>query len=345
MEEKRKKWPIAIDLFSGCGGVTEGLKQARFKVVAAVDIDPVCCKTYKLNHKKVKLFKKDIRKVEPKDLLKLIPDGQELDLLTVCAPCQPFSSQNRHKGDDERTPLILESIKFIKVLKPRVVFFENVPGLAESYVFTDLQTALHEDGYTTIDPVVIDAADYGVPQRRPRFIYLASRTKESISVPRAVTPGVKRITVRQAIGDLMKLNSGERDPNDRLHTARKHKEIALRRLKYIPKDGGSRSSLPDYLQLECHKKHNGHKDVYGRMAWDTVAPTLTTGCTNITRGRFAHPNEDRGITVREAARLQTFPDEYEFYGNLEQVATQVGNAVPVNMMKNIACHIRSHLRG
>src|SRR5690606_32246013 len=122
------------------------------------------------------------------------------------------------------------------------------------------------------------------------------------------TSGARRITVRDAIGNLIRLKSGQRDPNDVLHVARNHRDIALKRLKYIPKNGGSRSSLPDELQLECHREHNGHKDVYGRMGWDSVAPTLTTGCTNITRGRFAHPDDDRSITVREAARLQTFPD-------------------------------------
>jgi DNA (cytosine-5)-methyltransferase 1 len=339
-----KPKPIAIDLFAGCGGVTEGLKQANFKVLAAVDIDPVATETYRLNHKKVKLYKNDIRQVDACALTKLIPKGRELDLLTVCAPCQPFSSQNRHRTNDQRASLILESGRFIKELLPKVIFFENVPGLAESSVFSDLQKILTDEGYSAIEPVVIDAADYGVPQRRPRFIYIATRLPKPISIPTPTTSGNNRITVRKAIGELPKLNSGEKDPHDRLHAARKHKPIALERLSYIPKDGGSRSSLPDDLQLECHKSHNGHKDVYGRMAWDSVAPTLTTGCTNITRGRFAHPSENRGITVREAARLQTFPDDYEFYGNLEQIATQIGNAVPVAMMKNIATYIKKHVR-
>ncbi|MFU1795417.1 DNA cytosine methyltransferase [Paenibacillus azoreducens] len=336
---------LAIDLFAGCGGVTEGLKQASFKVLAAIDMDPIATETYRLNHKKVKLYKKDIRQVDVSELIKLIPKDKELDLLTVCAPCQPFSSQNRNRENDQRATLILESIRFIKVLLPKVVFFENVPGLVDSSVFSELQKLLFSEGYSAIEPVVIDAADYGVPQRRPRFIYLATRMPKQLVVPKPTTSGKNRITVRKAIGDLPKLNSGEKDPNDRLHSARKHRPIALERLKYIPKDGGSRSSLPDNLQLECHKSHNGHKDVYGRMAWDSVAPTLTTGCTNITRGRFAHPNENRGITVREAARLQTFPDDYEFYGNLEQIATQIGNAVPVAMMKNIAIYIKKYVRG
>ncbi|MEK3875246.1 DNA cytosine methyltransferase [Paenibacillus sp. FSL M7-0420] len=340
-----KSWPIAIDLFSGCGGVTEGLRQARFRVVAAVDIDPICSVTYKNNHKSVKFYNDDIRVVDPHKLARVIPKGKELDLLTVCAPCQPFSSQNRDKGHDLRTGLILEALKFIRILNPKVIFFENVPGLAETDVFIELQEELHLYGYNTIEPLVIDAADYGVPQRRPRFIYLASRTPEPITVPTPVTRLENRITVRDAIGDLKILHSGEKDQDDSLHIARKHKEIALKRLSFIPKNGGSRSSLPDDLQLNCHKNHNGHKDVYGRMSWDTVAPTLTTGCTNITRGRFAHPSEDRSITVREAARLQTFPDNYKFHGKLEQIATQVGNAVPVAMMKNIACHIRKHVRG
>src|SRR5690606_10961765 len=146
-------WPIAVDLFAGCGGVTEGLKQARFRVVAAVDVDPIACETYKRNHRKVKLFRRDIRLVNPNDIKKIIPNNKELDLLTVCAPCQPFSTQNKSRATDQRAPLILESLKFIQVLKPKVIFFENVPGLAESEVFFQLEKRLYVEGYRTIEPV------------------------------------------------------------------------------------------------------------------------------------------------------------------------------------------------
>jgi DNA (cytosine-5)-methyltransferase 1 len=339
----KKTWPIAIDLFAGCGGVTEGLKQARFRVISAVDIDPVASSTYRLNHSKVKFINRDIKDIDPIEVKRYIQDGVELDLLTVCAPCQPFSTQNKVRGNDKRAPLILESLRFIKMLKPKVVFFENVPGLVDSDIFINLDKLIRDEGYHTTKPVIIDAADYGVPQRRPRFIYIASRIVDSIDLPSPITSGDKRLTVKDAIGDLNSLQSGQNDPNDTLHAARNHREIALLRLRHIPKDGGSRSSLPDTLQLQCHKNHNGHNDVYGRMRWDSVAPTLTTGCTNITRGRFAHPEDDRGITVREAARLQTFPDRYLFSGSFEEIAVQIGNAVPVNMMRYIALHIRKNI--
>ena len=154
----------------------------------------------------------------------------------------------------------------------------------------------------------------------------------------------KKRTVRDVIGTLKELKSGERDPDDALHRARTHQSIALRRLAHIPKDGGSRFSLPAELELACHHGHDGHPDVYGRMKWDDVAPTLTTGCTDVTRGRFAHPEHDRAITLREAALLQTFAVSYRFKGNASEIATQIGNAVPVSLISNLAPALHSLLQ-
>ena len=162
-------------------------------------------------------------------------------------------------------------------------------------------------------------------------------------LPQGTSSG-QSATVRTAIGDLNPLESGEIDPTHDLHFARDHRPVALERLAHIPRDGGSRDSLPDELQLECHKGHDGHPDVYGRMSWDRVAPTLTTGCTDLTRGRFGHPRDDRAITLREAARLQTFSDEYRFFGNSKEIATQIGNAVPVRLVRELAPTFRSGLR-
>lgn len=325
----------AVDLFCGCGGITEGLKRSGFKVVAAVDNDPIACDTYRANHRSVNLYDKSIEDVDPHQIYREDLEGEDLDLLIVCAPCQPFSSQNRLKKDnDDRYELILEALRFAKVLRPRVIFFENVPGL-ENYkeILNRLKRGLSKLGYKLSKPELIDAADYGVPQRRIRCILIATLKIKPPAPPPAKTPQGKRKTVRDAIYTLPRLSSGEQDPDDPLHQASNHQPIALERLKYIPKNGGSRSALPPHLVLECHKNHDGHCDVYGRMKWDDVAPTLTTGCTDVSRGRFAHPEDDRAITPREAALLQSFPKSYKFVGTRCQVTRQVGNAVPVKLVR------------
>ncbi|WP_353116185.1 DNA cytosine methyltransferase [Nitratidesulfovibrio sp.] len=333
--------PIAVDLFCGCGAVTQGLKQAGFRVLSALDCDPVACETYATNHPDVHLVRDDIRAVEP---LSLLPQGSlpagGVDLLVVCAPCQPFSSQNRHRVGDERADLILQAPRFVAGLRPRLVFFENVPGLASPANHSQirqLEAAFSAEGYTLGLPVRVDAADYAVPQRRMRCIMFAAAPGVPLpQLPQPITPEGARRTVRDALGDLPPLASGQATA-DPLHFARNHQEIALQRMRHIPKDGGSRFSLPPELELACHKGHKGHPDVYGRMGWGNVAPTLTTGCTDVTRGRFMHPRDDRAITLREAARLQSFPDEYSFVGCPAAIARQIGNAVPVQLAQVVAC--------
>jgi DNA (cytosine-5)-methyltransferase 1 len=334
-QQLRRSRFTAIDLFCGCGGITQGLKGSCFKVVAAVDNDPVACKTYRANHPNVVLYRDDIRNIDPLEVRSNALQNKDLDLLVVCAPCQPFSSQNRlRKGDDSRYYLILESIKFAKVLKPKVIFFENVPGLGQhKQVLKKLEDSLSNLDYNLSEPRLVDAADYAVPQRRLRCILIATLASHPPELPRPQTPQGRRKTVRDAIYSLSRLNSGEIDAHDPLHQARDHRPIALERLRHIPKNGGSRASLPPELVLNCHREHDGHCDVYGRMHWDKVAPTLTTGCTDFSRGRFAHPEDDRAITLREAALLQSFPRNYKFTGNRGQIEQQIGNAVPVNLAR------------
>jgi len=337
----------AIDLFSGSGAVTAGMTHAGFRVIAAVDNDPVACRTYRLNHPSVDLFEEDIQQFDPQRILKRHPDSFGLDLLIVCAPCQPFSSQNRKKASDPRATLLLESVKFVATLKPRCALFENVPGLASPsnlHVLRELQGRLAELGYILGQPRRIDAADLGVPQRRLRCVMVASQSVAAVKAFGEAELAKKRMTVREAIGHLSALKSGEADPTDLLHHARTHRPVALARLASIPKDGGSRLDLPKQLVLSCHRGQKGFPDVYGRMRWDDVAPTLTTGCDDVTRGRFAHPEQNRAITLREAALLQTFPADYGFDGNRRQVASQIGNAVPVAMVEGLVPILRSALR-
>ncbi|UUX51842.1 DNA cytosine methyltransferase [Nisaea acidiphila] len=336
----------AIDLFCGSGAVTLGLKNAGFSVAAAVEIDLIASETYRANHPEVHLIRKDICDVDLNvDLPTKFPSG--VDVIAVCAPCQPFSNRNRARSEsDSRVALVLEALKFIKHFKPRVVFVENVPGLERNMVFERFSLELISLGYSVGHPHTLDAADVGVPQRRPRMTLVAAKDRgllEKIS-------GIDKepyATVRDAIGDLGTPPSikSETPPSDPMHVSRQHHPITMKRLKHIPKDGGSRDALPDYLVLACHRnlKPNQFPDSYGRMRWDDVAPTLTTGCTDLTRGRYAHPEEDRAITLREAARLQTFPDTYIFAGNAAQIASQIGNAVPPKMMKSIAGRFASCL--
>ncbi len=343
--------PTMIDLFSGCGGVTAGFKAAGFNVLAAVEFDRITAQTYRLNHPEVILYEEDIRSVSPATIMKdcKLVSGQ-LTVLGVCAPCQPFSRQNRFRNGDERASLVLEAVRFVERLRPRFLFVENVPGLGQNPDILDTFIGnLKELGYKTSVPTIVDAVNYGVPQFRKRFILLGTIFDIELRIPEpthaspeeAARLGKEKwLTVQDAFVGLQDLNSGEMSETDPLHRARKHTPLSLERLRHIPHNGGSRDSLPMELQLACHKngRNIGYHDVYGRMDFNKPSNTLTTGCTNFTKGRFAHPTSDRAITLREAARLQTFPDSYQFYGNYEQISTQIGNAVPIKLAEVFACY-------
>jgi DNA (cytosine-5)-methyltransferase 1 len=319
--------PTAVDLFCGCGGLTVGLKIAGFRVLGAVDVDPLSVETYKANHHHVKLWKKDIRELDPQELLDAL--GLEkgcLDLLAGCPPCQGFSALRTLNGaikvNDPRNDLLMEFERFVEALLPRAVMMENVPGMANDQRFEDFNRRLEKLGYKG-DYRVLNAADYGVPQRRRRLIYLAGMGR---TVPFAAKSG-KRKTVRDAIGGLPKAGQSG-DPLHDMPENRTPRVMEIIRL--VPKNGGSRRDLPEEFQLACHKRCNGFKDVYGRMDWDDVAPTITGGCFNPSKGRFLHPEEDRPITMREAALLQGFPRWYKFptTDNKSAVALMIGNALP-----------------
>ena len=341
--------PTMIDLFSGCGGVTAGFKAAGFRVLAAVEFDPVTAETYRLNHPEVVLYVEDIRSVSPEEMQKQceLRSGQ-LTVLSVCAPCQPFSRQNRYRSADERALLVLETVRFVETLRPMFLFVENVPGLKQNPgILARLLGDLEGLGYRMSAPAIIDAVDYGVPQFRKRFILLGTSLDIELRIPNpmyaspevAAGSGKKEwLTVKDAFAGLEDLNSGEESKTDPLHKARKHTPLNLERLRHIPHNGGSRDSLPFKLRLACHRNGTnvGYHDVYGRMDFDRPSNTLTTGCTNFTKGRFVHPVSDRAITPREASRLQTFPDSYRFYGNYDQISAQIGNAVPVKLAEIFA---------
>jgi DNA (cytosine-5)-methyltransferase 1 len=316
-------------------------------VLAACDNDPVAAATYRANHPRTAFIEGDISLDTTVEAIARKLRGRSVDLLVICAPCQPFSSQNRMRGDDPREQLIVRALAVAKRLQPATIFFENVPGLASpAYrpILDSVRIELQSLGYALSEPLVRDAADYGVPQRRRRCIMFAAKSAAAVDafVDRDVT--TPRRTVSDVLADLEVLGSGEASENDPLHRARAHLPIAIERLRNIPTDGGSRSSLPPHLELKCHAGDpHSFSDVYGRMAWGSVAPTLTTGCTDITRGRYAHPEQDRAITLREAARIQTFPDRYRFTGTSSQIATQVGNAVPPAMIRSFSTAFKAAL--
>lgn len=331
----------AVDLFSGCGGLSLGLKQGGFQVVAAVEIEPKAQATYKLNHPKVRLYGSDIRRLDPADVLRetgLAPG--KLDLLAGCPPCQGFSrlrtKNQKASVSDYRNGLIRDFLRFVKVMNPKTIMLENVPALAKDGRFTRMRNDLEALGFEVIVQV-LDAADYGVPQRRKRLIMLASRVHQPAIAPKAR----RRTTVREALK-----RAGPRSTTqDQLHALPENRSEAVRSLiAMIPRNGGSRSDLGAEHQLACHKRSDGFKDIYGRMSWDDVAPTITSGCHNPSKGRFLHPTLNRTITLREAALLQGFPKGYRFdvsHGK-EAIALMIGNALPPPF---IAAHARALRRG
>ena len=334
--------PTALDLFSGCGGLTVGLKRAGFRVLGAVDVDPLSIKTYKANHKEVTVRETDIMDLEPAKLAAALGlRKRRLDLIAGCPPCQGFSTMRTLNGarlvNDPRNDLLREFQRFVVELRPKAVMMENVPGLALDDRFSDFCNTLKEFGYEG-EHLILNAADYGVPQRRHRLIYLAGR---GFKIPFGRTVRKMR-TVRDAIGGLP--NAGESgDPVHDIPERRTQKVLDL--MRRIPKNGGSRSDLPEEDQLECHKKCNGFKDVYGRMAWDVLSPTITSGCSNPSKGRFLHPEEDRAVTMREAALLQGFPRRYKFptTDNKSAIALMIGNALPPPFIKAHAQQIAHKL--
>lgn len=333
----------AIDLCSGPGGVTTGYKAAGIKVLAAVDTDADARATYTANHPEVVLFSDDLLKLNPETLLeKLSLSPSELDILTSCVPCQTFSTLGRkhRRKNDRRNRLVRRVGDFVAVLKPRAVVMENVPPLADNLRFKRFVARLQRLGYGVWFDVV-DAADFGVPQRRRRLVMIALRGWRDEDVP-VLSPDnllVRPHITRRTVADALAMVAQEAHVDDPLAKPRTdYAPLVARRIAAIPRDGGSRGSLPTDLKLACHSsmRKTAAANVYGRMKLDDVAPTLTTRCTTPACGRFLHPVENRAISLREAACLQTFPVGYTFKGGRMSIESQIGNAVPPKLAEAIA---------
>jgi DNA (cytosine-5)-methyltransferase 1 len=335
-----------IDLFCGCGGASLGVRLAGHRVVAAVDIDPAACKTYSRNLGLTPMCR-NLRFLDGHKILEFYGlNKDDVDLMIGCPPCQGFSSLRRTrypKGDDPRKGLISVFIKRINEIQPRAVIFENVPGISRKIGIRYLKkfsSKMEKMGYKVISERV-NAADYGVPQFRKRAITLCTKGKVKPSVPQKTHGNPQKLensskpwkTVRDAIGNLPPLRPGESYPNIANHCAHNHSPKVLKIISKIPENGGSRGSLPTDLWLPCHlrlseKKGGGAESVYGRMSWDMPSPTITCRCTTPSSGRFIHPEQDRAITPREAARLQSFPDDFVFPEGFSAPERLIGNAVP-----------------
>lgn len=335
-----------VDLFCGAGGLTHGFVLEDLPVVAGIDLDPACRYPYEANNQ-AQFIERDISTVTAEELGALFGDAG-LTILAGCAPCQPFSSYAQRyelDGEDGKWGLLYEFARLAQGTEPDVITMENVPTVAKHAVFHDFVDTLTRLGYEVWFDVV-DSSRYGVPQMRRRMVLLASKHGNIKMIePTHKTPK----TVRQAIGRLRSLSAGEAAPRDKLHIASTLSEKNLRRIK-ASKPGGTWRDWPEDLIADCHRAESGrtYPGVYGRMEWDKPAPTMTTQCYGFGNGRFGHPEQDRAISLREAAILQSFPRDYAFVPKDGDVSFTVlgrliGNAVPVNLSRAIARSIKKHL--
>lgn len=335
-----------VDLFCGAGGLTHGFVLEGIPVVAGIDMDPACRFPYEANNQ-AKFMERDISTVTADELLGLFGDA-DVKVLAGCAPCQPFSTYAQRyelDGKDGKWGLLYQFARLADETKPDVITMENVPSVAKHSVFHDFVDTLKRLGYKVWFDIV-DSSAYGVPQTRKRMVLLASKH----GAIEMIAPTRKRPrTVKQAIGHLRRLSAGEAAPKDKLHVSSTLSEKNLKRIK-ASKPGGTWRDWPEDLVADCHRADTGrtYPGVYGRMDWDKPAPTMTTQCYGFGNGRFGHPEQDRAISLREAAILQSFPRKYAFVPKKGDVSFTtlgrlIGNAVPVDLGRAIAKSIRLHL--
>ena len=350
----------AFDFFCGCGGTSRGFQNAGIDIAFALDLDPDVKNTFTLNFPETTFCHKSITNLTAYDLQPTIDKHKDsYKLFCGCAPCQPFTKQNTESPKlDIRKNLLSQFGNIVEEFKPDFVFVENVPGLQKVPKhkwgpFPKFKKLLKKMGYH-LTHGVIAAQDFGTPQLRRRFVLLASKHGE-IDIPNP-THGKDRDnpykTVRNAIADLPAIAVGEtyNDPIVLNHRAAELSQLNMARMKASVPDGGGRNNWPKELWPECYirtnkngETHSGHTDCYGRLWWDKPAAGLTTRCISYSNGRFGHPEQDRAISVREAARLQGFDDNFEFTGSLTSMARQIGNAVPVNLAYAMGSQFMKHL--
>lgn len=325
----------AIDLFAGAGGATQGLRDAGYDVLLAIENEPTAAATFKANHEATHMVSKDIGEVNPASLQQEVSLSKgELTLLNACPPCQGFSTLGSNNEDDPRNELVLSMLPFVDEFEPKALILENVRGLKFDERLRQLKRALETESYG-VKSYVVDAYDFGVPQHRRRLILLAFQDLDSDALPDYLSEELPADfdSSPQTAGQWIAKAGPIDQTDDPVHRARDHTPSVRARIEAIPV-GGTRFDLPPEHQLECHKNLNRSRSAaapYSRIVADEPAATLTTRCTTPSCGRFIHPTEHRGISLREAALLQTFPLEYRFIGNHGQVERQIGNALPVRL--------------
>lgn len=341
MKENR---PNCIDLFAGAGGFSLAAKNVGLKVSAAIEINNHACTTYRQNiieDESTTLYQKNILELAPEEIKHAhFMDGAVCDIVLGGPPCQGFSVHRINNAgiDDPRNKLILRYFEYVAVLKPKVFLMENVPGILWSRHKKFLDAFYAEGkkaGYRLMQPVTLDARDFGLPQRRKRVFILGIRSDIEFNSawPPTATHGVeKEIEKNPLLHPWVPAAEVFKEPvrdNDENNIHMQHTPDLIEVFKSTPLNGGSRRDSGRILP--CHKQHNGHKDVYGRIDPTQPGPTMTTACINPSKGRFVHPTEHHGITLRQAARFQTFPDWFVFKGGLIAAGEQIGNAVPVKL--------------
>ena len=340
----------AVDLFCGIGGLTHGLSLSGIPVIAGFDIDESCRFSYESNNN-AKFICKDITKVTRFDLEKYY-NKNDIRILVGCAPCQPFSRYSgryRKNGySDEKWALLNSFGVLIKESKPDIISMENVPGLINEQIFEDFKNTLTYMKYS-VNTYIVNCASYGVPQHRKRLVLLASKFG-NIPLIKPIYNKGNYPTVRESLGNLPHIKDGETHGTDPLHSSSKLSKINKERIRQS-KQGGTWRDWEDKLRLTCHLKDSGRSfpSVYGRMEWDKPAPTITTQFFGYGNGRFGHPEQDRAISLREGAILQSIPPGYNFYNEkssifLREIAAHIGNAVPVALGKVIGISIQKHLK-
>lgn len=337
-----------IDSFCGAGGLCLGLINAGFDVLYSFDIEAKAVATINANPKYFKNHKAEIRDIYEVNSVELLNSlnlkSGELDLLAGGPPCQGFSVQRIGTDLDERNNLVEEYISKVIAIRPKIFLLENVPGIEGKRgkkILHNALTKVEESGYF-IHEKILDAQDFGVPQRRKRVIIIGERKDHETPLFEYPTPIKQKVTVRDTIAHLPEPpEDGSEHPIVSLHRRDRLSAKNIARLQAL-KPGQGRDFLPPELLADCHKVSSnviGHRNVYGRMSWDDVSPTITARFDSFTRGMFGHPEQNRSISLREGAMLQTFPEDFIFVGNKVEVARQIGNAVPVAMAKVIGLQI------
>lgn len=334
--------PEVVDLFCGVGALSHGLKLAGCKIVAGYDIDARCKFAFEKNNGAT-FYARDVAKLLPNEISAHF-SGNAPSLLAGCAPCQPFSTYKSRYGEDPQWELVTKFAELAVAVRPDFVTMENVPSLLrykEGRVFQRFKEILEDGGYHVTETVA-KCELFGVPQKRRRLVVLASLDRKLPPLPSGEAVG---ITVREAIGKLPPLAAGEAHPTDKLHASSKLSPLNLKRIRHS-KPGGTWRDWPASLRADCHRRPSGksYPGVYARMTWEAPSPTMTTQCYGYGNGRFGHPEQDRGISLREAAILQSFPPDYQFIPDGEEISFKevgrwIGNAVPVNLARAVGNHV------